>query len=71
MHKKTIDYKKCICGGNFTTANQSEHDKTMEHIKFNQYLLCRPKIKNEFYEEKINKFEVEKQRDLRVIYGDW
>ena len=71
MQKKTIDYKKCICGGNFTTANQSEHDKTMEHIKFNQYLLSRPKIKNEFYEEKINKFEVEKQRDLRVIYGDW
>ena len=43
----------------------------MEHIKFNQYLLCPPTLKDEFYEEKINKFEVEKQRTLRVLYGDW
>jgi hypothetical protein len=71
MQKKTIDYKKCICGGYYTEINESAHNKTMEHIKYNQCLLCPSIKKDELYEKIVNKFEVDKQRDLRVLYGDW
>ena len=43
----------------------------MEHIKYNQCLLSSSIKKDELFEEIVNRFKAEKQRTLRVLYGDW